>query len=420
MICTHPNVCASMSNKTSRQRKNRSAFTLVEMLVVVFIFLILTAIALPSIRGLLRDSKNAQQARQLVAFLQEARSRAIASNSEVGVLFPRLGTDSDFRRSLSIRMQLSNSVPPYAGETPSASAVLFFDPSLPSADNQATTIGNVNASGGTNSAYISADDAPLLYLSAQRLASNPNAATPIGPSDRLEFQGGRSVVIRSIHAATHNLAGTLGFGPGTQVVFDPRETLTQGSSFNTQNFPESFQFRTAPSRVKFRIHRSPNVSTVGSKSLLKGLAIDFNYSGIGPNGFQFAPHFIAPNSVGSTSDADMGPVSIVFSPDGTVAYMNHGVNLGSAGFASTSVQRPASNIYLMVGKIDGVRPDSLFDTTSRPVANIMSRESIWIVINPFTGLIEAAPAASVSATSSGQAVLQSRQFALQSDKLSTF
>lgn len=159
---------------------------------------------------------------------------------------------------------------------------------------------------------------------------------------------------------------------------------------------------------------------MGSKSLLKGLAIDFNYSGIGPNGFQFAPHFIAPNSVGSTSDADMGPVSIVFSPDGTVAYMNHGVNLGSAGFASTSVQRPASNIYLMVGKIDGVRPDSLFDTTSRPVANIMSRESIWIVINPFTGLIEAAPAASVSATSSGQAVLQSRQFALQSDKLSTF
>ena len=105
----------------------RGAFTLVEILIVAFIMMLLAGIALPAVRNTLKDSKKSKNAREVVAFLNEARSRAIATGNEVGVVIPRFGTANDYVRSVSSQMLLSNAVPPYSGETAGARAILFHE-----------------------------------------------------------------------------------------------------------------------------------------------------------------------------------------------------------------------------------------------------------------------------------------------------
>ena len=409
-------------SKPKLHKRRSNAFTLVELLIVVSIFLVLSAITLPAVRKLLKDGKNAHQARQLVTVLREARSRAIASGSEVGVLFYRFGSQDDFRRSVALELRMSNAVPPYTGESAAARAVLFHDPgaNIPNA-----AVSSLSHTGPTNSAYFTAADCPMLYLSA---VNGGGADQPIGRFDRLELQGGRSVVIsRMIAVADVDAAG---MGTGTKVTFDPRDLLLDSSSANastnypTVAFPGSFQQRASSSVVRFKIHRKPNVSSVGGLTLMNGMAIDLNYSGIGPTGIQFSQFAIAPTAT-PTTDINCGHIGIVFSPDGSVSYMNHAVNV--SGAIVNSIEKPASNIYLCLGKTDGVRPDSLYDDSGKGAANIMTpKTTSWIVINPFTGRIDASPAASVNpagltgAASLGEAVRQSRQFAFQSDKLSKF
>jgi hypothetical protein len=396
--------------------------------------LVLAAVALPTVRNLLKDGKSAHQARAIVAYLNEARTRAIATKSEVGVLLNRVGSQGEFARSLSLQMRLSNSVAPYKGETAAAAALLCYDP----ASNHSNGLIELpqssrapgNRVGPTNAAFFTAADCPLLYLSAVNAANDPQSSQPIGRFDRLELEGGRSVVMTSIIPAVLRDANGGPDVDGVKVIFDPRERLLDSRSqaanptYPTVAFPASFQRRSFATPVSFKIHRKPNLSNVGALNLMKGMAIDLNYSGVGPNGVQLSQLAIAPTA--GTADVPCLPVAIVFAPDGTVSYMNYGIDI--SGTVVGSVEHPASNIYLLLGKIDGVRPDALLDETSKPPANIVNLESSWIVINPFTGNIQASPVASVdtSSLSTGDivdvmsAVFQSRQFAFQSDKLSKY
>lgn len=61
--------------------RRHHAFTLVELLVVITIFVLLLAIAVPSFSSLIYSSERAQAENQLVAGLNQARSAALASES---------------------------------------------------------------------------------------------------------------------------------------------------------------------------------------------------------------------------------------------------------------------------------------------------------------------------------------------------
>jgi prepilin-type N-terminal cleavage/methylation domain-containing protein len=65
----------------------RSAFTLIEMLVVIGIVAVILAIALPNLRGLHEGTEMDTASRQLLSDLSQARARAINNRTTVAVVF---------------------------------------------------------------------------------------------------------------------------------------------------------------------------------------------------------------------------------------------------------------------------------------------------------------------------------------------
>ena len=363
---------------TSTGKSLRLAFTLIELLVVLFILILLTAIALPTFKNLLADQKVSLSAQSIAAFFDEARSRAIAEGQYVGVRIERLQNLNtiDFGSSASIRVRQLVGAPPYSGE----------------ASNAAVTVA-VNGNGTATLSFSNQDNQLLTLFDAAMPSNTPNA--PIRDGDLIELPGGRTFPLKftgnngTIVTALIDLNG-------------PEDGAVGGTA--TETFPRGHH-RPPSGRLKYRIHRAPTVSSTQVLSLDRGIAIDLNYSGIGLRGNQFAPA-----ARGATQMNQ--PVDIVFGPDGHVEY--------ASSDSRGNPQPPAGMIYLCVGSTDGVRDAAnLFSREVGAVANLMSLDSIWVVINPNTGRVTTSPLASVAGfpVTMSDALLQAREFASRSHTL---
>lgn len=356
--------------------RTANAFTLVELLVVLFIFLLLTAVALPTVKNLLADQKLSKAARSVTGFFSVARSRAIAEGRLVGVRIERLGgTDqATFDEAASLRLRYLLGIPPYSGDAadskvlmgnvgPTGEATLVFDLN----DNQLLALTNT-----INPAFQNGDliELPGGKLFALNFDTQPPAPTP-------------PARVTEVHAVI-NLRGPLN-GSSTY----PAGDLVPGAR-----------------SMSYRIHRRPIVSAMAPLDFVRGVAIDLNLSGFGNSGFELAP---------TTTNVSQ-PVDIFFGSEGQVAQ----ISLDSAGNLG-----PAPGlVFLCVGSTDGIRESvpsneaNAFAIEGKSQPNILNNDSIWIVINPSTGRVVAAPFGSVSDTSSREDALPfARSLALLSDTI---
>tara|TARA_R110002049_G_scaffold2750_6_gene22053 strand:- start:11768 stop:13087 length:1320 start_codon:yes stop_codon:yes gene_type:complete len=388
----------SPTPRRQRQRPQGQAFTLIEVMVVLFIFLILAAIALPTVRNLISDQKVASAARNLAAYLDIARSTAIANSRPTGVLFERAGGVSDvLGRAASIRVKQITGVPPYVGESSNSVAFLVNDPNWPAEGTPLRPMmGDPDPIIGLDGAVFDANDNQLLYLSGLMIAageSNP----PIRVGDLIEFPGGRAVPIKKI---TSDSTTT----PATVIVnFDLTERFgySTTSTLSTQRFPSAARaaieslpplptmfggFGPAANEieglepVRYKIHRRPVVSSTASMNLPRGVAIDFNYSGVGVSGNQFAP--IVDPMAPSDPALAASDIALLFGADGKV------INISNASGLSGP---PTGLIFFCVGETDGVRPLDLLSTEEKATANLLNLDSTWLVVNPNTGRVVASP-----------------------------
>ena len=205
-----------LNQQVRRERIRSQGFTLVELLVVLFIMLMLATIALPTVKRLLSDQKASRAARNAAIFFDSARNRAIAENRYVGVRIERLGANP-YGQAAAIRLRQLVGIPPYTGDSTDAMATL-----------QGTT--------SITSATFQANDCPLLSLSSRLLNNEIGAGVPdtsddhlapIRVGDLLELPGGRSVPITGI---TDNFAGG---GPPTMVTvtFNLNEPVNGNNTF---------------------------------------------------------------------------------------------------------------------------------------------------------------------------------------------
>ena len=371
--------------------KFRRAFTLVEVLIVLFIFTILGAIALPTVRELIADQKVGTATRNLAAFIDISRSMAIADSRPTGVLFERVGSLSDvFGRAASIRVKQIKGVPPYVGESSNALAHLVNDPSWPAVGHPLRpTAMDPDPIVGLDTAVFDANDSQLLRLSALMIA-NGDPDPPIDIGDLIEFPGGRLAPIESIVANTTST-------PETVVVhFDLRENIgyTTSSSLSTQLFPASGRAASVDypvtftgladivgaEQARYKIYRNPVVSSTAPLNLPRGVVVDLNYSGIGVAGNEFAPVVDPMNVSGPATSAD--DIFILFGPDGKVARIQD---------AAGNIGPPTGLVFFCVGNTDGLRPLDLLSIDGDATANLLKADSTWLVINPSTGRAVASP-----------------------------
>ena len=404
-------ICPRERSRHSNSVFGLRGFTLIEVLVVLAIFSVLAAISLPLVRKMVSDQKAANTSRSIAAFIDATRRRAVSEGRPMGILMERLDTSAgpfSPGRSSSIRIRQTIGVPAYAGESSNAFAELRADlswwsappPPIPAGVTLPTTDPNPSE---IDAALFIANDNQLLLLSAQMIRrGEPNAPIQIG--DMLELPGGLTVPILSIREVTtgpamnqvqkvkvnFELSNHVAWKATTQMAtnsFPAADYTVPSDSAASPPFPRemgtheddlsTFVFSTFSQNAKYKIHRSPTPSTTAPYDMPRGMVVDFNYSGIGAFGNQFAPFSGSPNE----------DISLLFGEDGRVTHVTT---------ASGATGAPAGLIFFCLGSTDGIRDDALLSTEDRATANLRSLKSIWIVVNPSTGRVVSSPFASVN------------------------
>ncbi len=416
----------------SAKHCDRSGYTLVEILVVLFVLMLLAAIALPTVKELLSNQKVSRAAQNMTAFIAKARSRAIAEEKPFGVLIERgVGVDDTgnvIGLSQSIRLRQIAGVPPYTGDASNAYATLKDDPRddrppLMDGSNSIDPLWPLFAN--IEVAEFSVRDNQLLDLS-RRIYSDTSLTVqkqdqtaPIRNGDYLELPGGRMVPITFM---PYQLIPGQVLPNG--IVFEPGATLSNGERvpnavqtarqnletvdaavgepkvrvwFSLLNhYPDGARQLTEVitnpdnsvdfnySNVKYRIHRRPVVSSLTPLSMPRGVAIDLNFSGVGIAGNQFAS---------LSNDKD---IEIIFGANGSVLRVTKGWFSagGGADWDETQVP-PLGAIYLCLGDSDGLVPNNLFSQDKKAFSNLLNLESVWVSVNPYTGRCNASPVAPV-------------------------
>ena len=338
-------------------------YTLVEILVVLFVLMLLAAIALPTVKDLLSNQKTSRAARNLTAFIDKVRSRAIAEQRPFGILIERgVGSNDPYGLDQSIRVRQIAGVPPYSGDASNAFATLFPHPS-----NPALAI-----------AEFTVKDNQLLELSRRIYSEGSDVyQVPIRNGDYIELPGGRMVPV------------TIYPEPPQPYLTPPAEPMVR-VAFRSQIYtPMVHGISPVILELNIEPHRHPVVSASTPFSMPRGVVIDMNFSGVGVAGRQFSS---------LVSDVNRANIEIIFGPDGSVQRVTKAASWETGSLEWIPAQEAAlGSIFLCVGDSDGLwsEEDGLFSQDKKSLSNLLNLESIWVTVNPYTGRCNASEMAPV-------------------------
>lgn len=304
-------------------------YTLLELLIVVSIMIILIAIALPTAKYAMEESKLRESSRVLNAYFATAKTRAAATGRPVGVAFQVdsvLGSSNTYQVT---QMYLAEVSAPYGGSTIGARA-------------------RVESSG---------------YLGF------PDSSTDTSERSILNtlIQQGEYFMIRFDYKGDwfQCLRDGTGFKCGNSISGNAYPPSAMGA----MGYP--FQILRAPRRVGQPVE------------LTNGTCIDIAYCGSGPSGYEFNGD---PTSSGTNVYATTPSFVLMFNPSGSLAgyYMGTHSPYAASGTAHFLIGR-VEKVGATGGNSNLADPAALWVSVGRLTGSITSAENLPVL--PLTGML---------------------------------
>ena len=372
------------SAAVARGSGNRRAVTLVELLVIISIMVLLTAVAVPAMRPALEGRRAREAARAVNMYLGSARNRAIETGRPCGVMIQRFAG----LPQCAMELDQVEVPPPYGGDEITSVANVYIDP--------------------TNNAIYA-----VLFPAISDLTLVASGLV------QFDYQG----PLYSINGATSQ-AFTL-TDENNQRQQCPCILLTLGLS-QAQLLPwastqPQYTPKRAPSLWKpYKIYRQPVKSHATPLQLPAGTVLDLDWSGFGNT--SFSPIDFDTNTPGIQD----WPVTVMFSPNGALYQVFHSymytdptTNVTTPKYGPTNVTEP---IYLLIGKRERCLGPGVPPQDGR--YNWQDLTNLWVTINPQTGLVTTAevamardPATDQEVTNPVKGVPLSRTFARQAQSM---
>ena len=343
--------CATSSAAGSAaSRAVRGGMTLVELLVVISIMMILTAVVLPRVNLGVKERKTKNAADMVSVFFNQARNRAIETGRPCGVLFERI---DDRPNGAGILYQVQEPLP-YSGDTTDA-VMKVIDVTIP----------------------VTADTSLLGYTYLQAafrdgelsdgLVRNGDLIQIGGQGPWYEIYGEQVLASCKIYPENENkdninysyLKFSKGISNEDNPTYLPDDTGNQwlDSHFLILRTPKMGNERTpyyphgsSPQKwsgpFSFTIRRQPIAgegyaarSMVPPLKLPKSTTIDLSASGVGA--MLWGDPYVDPSDVGNSQTK--GSVAIMFGPSGAVSGI-YGMN--------DVISKTTQSIYLLIGLED--------------------------------------------------------------------
>jgi prepilin-type N-terminal cleavage/methylation domain-containing protein len=373
-----------LGNRSNHRPHHRRGVTLVELLIVIGITSLIAAVALPSVKTLLKDRKTNQAAIQVRGFIESAKAMAIAKGREVAVVLDRMSDSGDYNpaannwfsteardlhRNTVLRLSLAEVLPPYTGDLDNSTCMLapstVQGPSLGSGNNRAIINIAANPSlvallrSGLVDKIAIGDRSDLFDILVPISQFNENDSMPPATKPPLgfawiEFENERTANQYSIN---HSVV-----------------PLTSG--------PHTFRIYCKPRRLYSKPMQRP-----------KGTCIDLGLSGmgvVGTNTFNFSAQWMEAFEPNNTLGVNtVRPVYLVFDSRGSLSSLYGNFS----GMPSMSRQLPNSDIYLLVGKTDKVLfpGAAISDPAIYGGSNLADSTSYWLKISSSGGQVAMAP-----------------------------
>lgn len=330
----------------------RRGLTLVELLVVIVILMMITAIAIPVLSPNVEQKRIREAARLVSGFLTGAKTRAQATGRPVGVLFERLPGNLNASMTLSY----VEVPPPYSGDL----------------------------LGSVASPFLDANDSDALKVSMDPTNKSDFNPEMVSVGDVIYFEG-RANGYRIDGPATSPTNAVI--APNTKVLSispafsDGRYPWVQSpdDGFSDMYNPPPSKPRRGLPRLNYKIARQPVKSAGVPVQLPDGAVVDLSTSGFGASGL-FATSLPAnPTDTTPLNISSTERLVVMFGPSGIVS----SIQLGGAS-------TPASGgIHFMIGRPDGV--NTVTTPVAAPtVANLADLNSLWVSVNPQTGMVSTA------------------------------